>query len=316
MRLQFPIVLILTVFFSGWYFYKNAPPCIAPLPYRLGLVDERFGLGTEDAKEIVASATQVWEDAQGRELFRYDDDADFTINFIYDERQERSELAEAQKKLLDKKEQDSKTIGLEYDRLVATYDALKKDYDAKVASYSKRLDTFNATVSDYNKTGGAPPTEYAKLQATEKSLKREEVALEQLSTKLTAVADSINEVSAQGNAVIAEYNANVSTYNQKFTGGEEFTQGDYKGTLIDVYHYSDTNELKNVLVHEFGHAIGLPHVEGSASIMYYLMDKQPTTSELSPEDVAALGRVCQGNDAIGTRFHQFVYPLFIKLNVL
>ncbi len=316
MRFQFLLVLVVTLVISGFYYYKTAPPCVVPLAYSLGTIDERFKLETAEVEAIVAQAAAVWEQAVGRTLFRYEVGAPFTINFIYDERQARSEKAEVQKAALDQKENISKSVGAEYEKLVAEYDVLKKDYDSKVASYNRRLETFNTTVAKYNQSGGAPEDAYAQLQRTEKNLKNEEVTLEGQSEKLATVAKQINEVSVKGNSLITEYNSGVITYNQKYTGGEEFTQGDYKGNMIDVYHFKDKAELKNVLVHEFGHAIGLPHVEGEASIMYYLMDKQPTTSELSAGDLVALAGVCQENETLSTRFHQFFGSFFIKFNLI
>ena len=50
--------------------------------------------------------------------------------------------------------------------------------------------------------------------------------------------------------------------------------------------------------------------------MYYLMEKQPATSELSDEDLAALGSVCKANNSPSTRAHRFFSSLFIKLHLI
>ena len=316
MRSQFIFALLITLFFSGFYYYKTAGPCVVPQTYALGSIDPRFKLSTTTAEIIIAEATAVWEEVALRDLFVYDAQSSFKVNFIYDERQAKSDKANSQKEVLTEKEAESKKINEQYKALTGEYDALKKDYDTKAAEYQKRLNIFNATVTKYNEAGGAPEEVFLQLQKTETALKAEEKKLEAASTKLSAISQSINTLSAQGNAVISEYNKDVTQYNEKFSGGEEFTQGDYKGNAIDVYHFKDQNELKNVLVHEFGHAIGLPHVEGASSIMYYLMDKQPTTSKLSPEDLAALGLVCQSNESALQRFHTQFSALFIKLHLI
>jgi Matrixin len=316
MRRQFPAALLAALFFSGWYFYSGAHPCVYPLAYRIGTVDERFNLDTETIKQITAEAEQVWEDALGRELFTYNDTAAFTITFTYDDRQARSDEASAQKAALDQTQTASKSINEEYTKLLAEYDSLKKAYESKVAAYNGRLQTFNTTVASYNQAGGAPADVYDELQKTERNLKNEEASLEAEAAKLATLAQNINEVSVRGNDLISKYNEGVIEYNQTYTGGEEFTQGEYSGDAITIYHYKDQTELKNVLIHEFGHAIGLPHVEGGESIMYYLMDKQPASSKLSPSDLAALGSVCKPNDSISNRFHQFFSSLFSKLHLI
>ena len=316
MRYQFSIVLIISLLVSGWFYYKNAPPCIVPQAYTIGSIDPRFNISTSTAKEIVGEAAAVWGKAAQRDLFVYDDKATFNINFIYDDRQANSDKAESQKELLTAKEEQSKKIAEEYKSLVEQYDTLKAEYDKDVTSYQTRLNTFNNTVAKFNESGGAPPEDYARLQKTETSLKREEKKLESTADTLSSIAKDINTLSEQGNAVISEYNKNVENFNEKFSGGEEFTQGDYTGTAVHVFHFKDKNELRNVLIHEFGHAIGLSHVEGSESIMYYLMDKQPNTSDLSREDLAALGLACKENDSTIMRFHRFLSSIFIKLHLI
>ncbi len=316
MRGQFPVALLAALLFSGWYFYSEAHPCIFPLPYAIGTVDERFNLDTATVKKIIEEAETVWEDALGRQLFTHDDTASFKIDFTYDDRQARSESAEAQKAELDQQQNASKSINEEYTKLLAEYDELKDSYEAKVAAYNGRLEKFNTTVAGYNQNGGAPEDVFKDLQRTERNLKNEESELESEAAKLSALAKNINEVSARGNDLISQYNEGVVEYNQTYTGGEEFTQGEYNGDSITIYHFKDQTELKNVLIHEFGHAIGLPHVEGGESIMYYLMDKQPATSKLSQSDLAALGRVCKPNESVSTRFHQFFSSLFSKLHLI
>jgi predicted Zn-dependent protease len=48
-----------------------------------------------------------------------------------------------------------------------------------------------------------------------------------------------------------------------------------------------------VLAHEFGHALGLDHVEDPQAIMYYLMDKQNIKDlKLTTDDINALKKGC------------------------
>lgn len=316
MRIRFIILLLGTLLVSGWYYYQIAPPCVIPKKYTIGVIDPRFKLKQVEAEKIVTDATVVWEEAVGRDLFVYDSTASFKVDFIYDERQSKSDTAEIQKEVLTEKEAESKKIGEEYTALVAEYDNVKKAYDSETAKYQKILHTFNVTVKKFNDVGGAPADEYTKLQKTETNLKADEQKLKTTANTLTTIAKKINTLSEAGNAAIAEYNNRVRNFNETFTGGEQFTQGDYTGTGIHVYNFKDTNELRNVLIHEFGHAIGLAHVEGRASIMYYLMDQQPTTSELSKEDRVALALTCQSNTTLTQRFHNILSSFFIKLNII
>jgi hypothetical protein len=66
--------------------YTAAHTCVVPISYRIGELDGRFHLDTEEAKVIFEKAESVWEEATGRELFIYDETAAFTVNFVFDDR--------------------------------------------------------------------------------------------------------------------------------------------------------------------------------------------------------------------------------------
>lgn len=316
MRSIYVVALFATIFFSGWYLLRMAPPCLVPLTYHLGKVDTRFNLSTEEAMQLVRRGEKAWEDQMDRPLFIYDPNSTFTVNFIYDKRQSTSDAAETDKQQLDKKEVDSASVGSEYKKVLDQYNNLKSDYDQKTASYESRLSDFNNTVAEYNKKGGAPKEVFDKLKVTEDSLAVEATSLQSTSNKLAVLAKSINDLGEKGNSLISEYNNEVNTYNRNYGKSEEFTQGDYQGTSINIYNFKDKEELVNVLTHEFGHALGLPHVEGNTSIMYYLMGKQPNGSKLTDTDLAALAKVCRSNNDPVYRIENFFRGIFSKLNLI
>lgn len=287
------------------------------MTYRLGSLDVRFNITEAKAKAYLAEAEKVWEDAAHRDLFDYDDSSVFPVNFIFDDRQERTIAEEAQRVALDKKESTSATISAEYKTLSARYATLKSAYEKDSTAYEAKLDSFNKKVAGYNAVGGAPEGEYATLKVEEKSLATTADKLQVRATELASLAKSINELSEKGNQLILQYNAGVADYNTHFSGSNEFTQGDYQGKDINIYKFSTDDELTRVLTHEFGHALGLSHVEGTTSIMYYLMEKQPQFPVLTTEDQAALNAVCSARSEVTNWFyrpvHALISPLLTKL---
>lgn len=310
MRKPFALALIFTMVFSGLYVFNEVQAvCDAPLSYRIGTLDERFGLTHEQARLAIADAESVWEQATGRNLFTYDPEAKFPINFIFDERQEFALAEEEFRQRLDASEGVNSAIGETYEILIARYERLEEEYKAKVDSYERRLAAYNKTVEEYNEDGGAPQAAFAELQIERDKLNSELSTVNRLGEQLNALGDEINTVSQQGNQLIESFNRNVERYNSTFGSFHEFTQGDYRGTEINIYKFIDSTELQLVLVHELGHALWLDHVDGEDSIMHSYLGGQASDLRLSEQDLSEFERVC------GQTTRSFIERLFIRFGI-
>ena len=60
---------------------------------------------------------------------------------------------------------------------------------------------------------------------------------------------------------------------------------------IDIYEFSSREKLIRVLAHEFGHALGLEHLDNPKAIMYYL--NEGTNEKLTTDDLTALKQKCR-----------------------
>lgn len=293
MRSGFIVTLIVVLLFAGGYFYNLAQAvCPIPLSYRVGEIDDRFNLSLDEAKVAITEAAEVWESATGQNLFMYDDKADFTINFVYDERQQLIEEEENLRDRLDATENINDAFTETYDTLIADYNTLKDSYLSRVESYEQRLESYNDTVEQYNEDGGAPPDVYQELQDEQEELRNERIELDHVAEQLNVMVSEINDLGERGNALVASYNQNVGTFNERFGETREFTQGDYSKGHINIYTYKDETELQTVLAHELGHALSLDHVEGDSSVMYYLIGEQSADLHLSETDLAEFNRIC------------------------
>lgn len=294
MRSGFSILLIVIILFGGGYFYYVAQAvCPAPLAYSVGEVDESFGITFDEIRLALSDAESVWEDATGQNLFIYDEEAEFTVNFIYDERQEYTDAEGNFKEKLDKTQNVSDAIGQTYSTLVANYNDLQIDYSDQVERYEKNLATYNARVEELNQSGGAKPEEYETLQERKSELDTKQTSLNGLSEQLSALVKEINAIGDRGNILVETYNRGVQEYNHTFGESHEFTQGTYSSdNRIDIYTYADTDELRLVLAHEFGHALSLDHVSNEKSVMYFLIGEQPVQFAPTEEDMDEFIRVC------------------------
>ncbi|MCA9365741.1 matrixin family metalloprotease [Candidatus Kaiserbacteria bacterium] len=266
--------------------------CKTPIYYSLGSFDERFGISATEALADVKEAETLWENRTGRDLFVYDPQADFKINFIFDERQQEIDSQEVFKEKLDNAKAKSDLLNEEYQKLVSEYENILSQYNSETEQYENKLKKYNNKVASYNKDGGAPPDVYEELNAEQDALERQRQYLNSRSRELRQLVDAINEIGQEGNELANNYNRSVETYNQRYGHSEAFTQGDYQTDKINIYTFKDDTELVKVLVHEFGHALGIGHVEGETSIMYYLMEEQPNELELTDEDYQAYLTQC------------------------
>lgn len=312
MRRTYALSLIVTLIASGSYFYSLASRvCPVPLAYTIGQFDARFAITKAEARAAIEDAEQVWEEKAGRELFVYTDDTTaFPVNFIFDDRQERTIAEEIQRQSLDSKESSSEMIAKKYAELTKVYEDTEQIYKTNVAAYEARLQKFNTTVERYNTAGGALPAEFAALEREEVSLQKKAESIEAEGDKLANLAAEINTLSEEGNRIIEQYNRGVQTYNKNFGHANEFTQGDYQGTSVNIYTFADTKELKTVLAHELGHALSIGHVENESSVMYYLMGKQSDPLTLSREDQAAFIAACGESDRLADQIPR-LFRLFI-----
>ena len=303
------LLLIATLFGSGfWYSYIDTT-CRAPVHYYIGEVDDRFGTSREEVRRILQNAEAMWEEPLSTELFVYDENGTLPVNFIFDERQENADLEAELREDLAAKEGMSESVAQQYERLIGEFRILKKQYESRVVAYEASLRDYNSEVTQWNGRGGAPEPVLNDLRETEASLKEEQGALETLAKKLNALADELNRIGARGNSLITDYNTIVEEYNEQFSTVREFAQGDFTHDVINIYQFDSEDELIIVLAHEFGHALSLDHVSNESSIMYYLLGAQEVDLGTTPEDAAEYARVCGQKSKISS-FFRFVRGLF------
>ncbi len=307
MRIQFLLLLVVTAVFSvGYWYTATAQVCPIPLPYRLGVYDERFALPPERVREIIAEAEGAWEQALGRELFVYDESADFVIDFVFDERQRRAVSAAVTRERLDEQAAATEETRQTVERLSAEYERVRSQYDDRVTAYERRLARYNTRVEARNAEGGVTPAEVEEFRVEEVALRSEQEALEAMARDLNRLVDELNEVGESGNALVESYNEAVAQYNDHYAEAGAFTQGEYTGDRITIYKYTDETELRQVLTHELGHALGADHVEEETAIMYYLLEQQPDALTITASDTAAVTAVCGMGDEWSHRLRQVI----------
>lgn len=248
--------------------------CEEPLSYRIGNIDPKFSVTKEELRITSENAAKIWNDAWGKNLLVYDPLAELSINLVYDERQELTSKINSTKTELEKNNQ---TIEIQI-----------KEYEAELARLEQRIEELNDEIDYWNNNGGAPEDVYSELIQEQESL-REEIR------SINQSAQELNDKTAKFNSEVDDLNNRVSNFNNLLDSKPE--EGLYIPTenKIEVYIVNNDETLKHTIAHEFGHAIGLEHVEDPESLMFETVSN---ATKLSEKDKEELDNVCRERNRI------------------
>lgn len=274
---------------------KEVLPCKSPVVYTIGDFDTRFNVSETEFLSFLKDAENVWEEASGIDLFEYSENSGMRVNLIFDERQEvTNKLQKIDGSLNIEKES--------YDSLKNKYDDMRNLYLEERALFSERMTEFERRNEEYasqveywNGAGGASRSMINDLEKEHKWLGQESNDLYQIQLDLNEYADDlnslavlVNEKAGSLNQKVNEYNTIGSTYDREFEEGTYHTGPD--GTWIDIYQFENETKLRRVLMHEFGHAVGMDHVVDEDAIMYFL--NESSSLEIKKDDLLELESTC------------------------
>ena len=267
----FTIVLIIVSRLYPDYFEKlyTYSFCDQPMRYRVDTIDSRFNLSRDTVLSDVADAAQIWNSAEGRNLFVYDPKGDLSINLIYDQRQYLTTQISQQEQTVQSEKQSLKPQVAEFQK--------------QSADLSKKISALNAEIEMWNNKGGAPQQEFDKIIQRQQELKTEE-------GRLNVMAKSLNISASEYNSQVNLLNKNIKNFNNALEERPE--EGIFKGpeNRIEIYFNNNKPELIHTLAHELGHALGIGHAIYKKAIMY---SKTSQTLTLTNEDIAGLKDVCK-----------------------
>jgi prefoldin subunit 5 len=288
-------LLVLSITGTGYFGIVNLTrnPCLTTKTWSVGAVDPRFGVSSDTVKLYSEIAASTWNKAYGsNQLLHYvEKNGDIQVTFVYDERQRTTIQNEKLQTSIaeDKSQLDDLKQTLE--SLKAQYETLGNTIEVKTKSYTAHLSTHNSEVDYWNGQGGAPTEEYQRLQRDLATLETERASLNSSINRYNELATRIKEYGQTHNEVVDTINTKIETLNQASLG--EFEEGTYDPAtkIITIYEFDNATSLKRVLTHEFGHSLGLKHVDDKEAIMYAV--NQGKSLDLAQADKDELARVCR-----------------------
>jgi plasmid maintenance system antidote protein VapI len=283
-------------------------PCSKPIIYFIDNFDPAFGQSKKEFEDNLNQATMMWNNVMGKELFKYSPDEavnmsnlskwKLSINLIYDKRQETTDKL----KVIDSNIKNSKdsyeNLKAQFDALKITYNNQKSNIQSMITSYELAKAEYQKNVSYWNNKGGVPKNQYTQLENDRVSLNNQAQKINEANAALNTTVNELNSLVNSLNSLTKDINQKIGTFNTVSTSnGSEFQEGEYvsdqNGQRINIYQYSNKTKLIRVLSHEFGHAIGLDHIDNPKAIMNaYNLD---SSTNLSTDDISALRKICMMN---------------------
>ncbi len=282
-------------------------PCVVPLEWQIGAIDPRFGLNPEDALAAAKAGGALWENAVGRELFRFGAARAAPIVFEFDERQAEIELRRNLRDRLDAQRAVIDRRRSEIEGALKQVDTLERTYLAEASAHTRAVEAFNREVTRWAEQGGAPDDVRAQLEARKAVLDADLEQIRELERAYRGASDRVQEAIASYNRdadelqtaeerFVRDYPADVSEsgrYDERV-----LLESDRPVAVqrrIRVFQFRGLDDLAVVIAHELGHALGLGHAEQSGAVMSEVMVSVDTTNRLgsvTPADVAMLAARC------------------------
>ena len=289
------IVVILAAALGGYYYFEQNKPCQNPIEYSLGTFDTRFSITKANFLSAISEAEKIWEAPINRELFKYSDSGALKINLVYDARQAATQKLSKIGLAIDSSKVSYEKLKASYESYSASYDQKKQQLELAKNNFDQRKAAYDTLVSYWNAKGGAPASQYQKLEQERLALNSQASEINAQVTDLNDLGSTINSLASNLNTLASQLNLNVNKYNGiAGSEGPEFEEGLYTsdsgGTRIDIYQFNNNAELVRVLAHELGHALGLDHVDDPNAIMYRL--NQSKNDKLTGDDLNELKARC------------------------
>jgi len=267
--------------------------CAAPVKYRLGRLDPRFGITRQDFQHKIEEASKAWEMAAGRTLFDYDPRGPLEVDLVYDSRQEMTQRLTVARASIREKLKQADLIKDKLFPLQNRFDALDESYSVGLNAFKQQQDAYNAAVGQSNANGGVVEAEYQRFNHERQGLKKQADVLEEKKKELNRLTEDISVVDRH-NALLRRANAEASALSTSGAFGLEFEEGRYirqggeQG--IQIYQYEGEEALRIILAHELGHALGIQHNANPTSVMSPLIHTDRLA--LTADDLDGLAAAC------------------------
>lgn len=265
--------------------------CGKPTSLTIGQIDEQFNIDPETLRSAVEAAANEWNTATGELLFVVQDNADVTVNLLFDGRQDSINQLAAE-------EREISALSEALKARIQQHDAAVRDIESAAATWNRETELHNKRVEIMNARSATPvesSDDLAALQAEREDITATSARLHEAQHNLILERDRVNQdatlLKQEGEAL----NARIRSVQERFPPSV-VTEGEHRRgpsvNEINIYTFHNLKEFNVVLLHELGHALGLPHTDEKPTIMHPLIEHGSGPYHLTSLDVQAALNLC------------------------
>ncbi|TYP95401.1 Matrixin [Fodinibius salinus] len=241
----------------------------------------------------------LWKTALDKEVLEYRPEEGLVdIHIVFGKEQQRTKKEKQLSQRVQRLKKQILTRKENLERLRKTYEKRKRDFDKNRNAYLVAIKSFNTQIEQWNKQrGGIPPGKKKEVKQMERDIKRLERKVKRKRQNTEMMRKRVNNKLEQVNRLVKKQKNTIDEYKKRFSEARKFNQGQFiakKDELrINIYQYRNRAELKTVLAHEAGHAMGIRHVDNPKALMNDMLDEQDIFNlKLTQDDVSALAKQC------------------------
>lgn len=275
-----------------------ADDCDIPIALHLGTIDDRFDLDRGTVNRALRDAIAMWEGATDDTLFRETEDLGMAVTLEYDERQASAQARDRERERLAETEE---TLQTRQARLRRERDSLSEDlaaFEDRQREYNTRRRAHEEAVADWN-AGRVEqtPARRAELERERQELQQARQELQAARRQLQGRQETLQTRQQQLEEDARQFNERVAAYNRAAADSVGFEMARYQrqgdDRAIRVFRAMGADELRVVLAHELGHALGIGHVHTQRAVMHAdLSSANRERTTLTPADRDALADAC------------------------